>query len=66
MSPYRYANGVDTGPVVDATSPIISAQKLGILIIDHGSRLQASNYHIHNVARMYKNRLDQKKDSDVR
>jgi len=73
LSPHAYANGVDAAPVgavqvVDnaatASSPLIATGKLGILLIDHGSRRQASNDHIHSVATMYENRLNVKKNND--
>lgn len=66
LSPHAYANGVDAGPVADdaaTVTPIIATRKLGILLIDHGSRRQASNDHIHEVARMYENRLNLKNDN---
>jgi len=37
-----------------------TTNRLGILLIDHGSKRPASNAHIHNVAKMYEARLNQK------
>ena len=56
LSPHAYANGADAAPV-DITESISTQQKIGILLIDHGSKRQASNDHIHNIAQLYENRL---------
>ena len=48
----------DPFPITPTTSTI-TTQKLGILLIDHGSKRQASNEHIHNIAQMYENRLNE-------
>lgn len=66
LSPHAYANGADAGPVVGnagvggASSSIAATQKLGIILIDHGSKRQASNDHIHNIAGMYEDRLNRR------
>ena len=61
LSPHAYANGVDQPPVdIDSTTSkqqIQKQQKIGILLIDHGSKRKASNEHIHNIASLYESRL---------
>jgi sirohydrochlorin ferrochelatase len=63
LSPHVYVNGVDAGRIPPPPSPSSSpsvvgvgtrrARKVGIILIDHGSKRSASNEHIHDVARMY-------------
>ena len=48
----------DPFPITPTTSTI-TTQKLGILLIDHGSKRKASNEHIHSIAQMYENRLNE-------
>jgi len=58
LSPHAYANGVDEAPITNTYSTSASTQeKIGILLIDHGSKRSASNEHIMNVARMYEKRI---------
>ena len=38
--------------------------RLGIVLIDHGSKGQASNEHIHKIAKLYEQSLLGKNDSD--
>eukprot|EP00571_Detonula_confervacea_P015076 CAMPEP_0172309492 /NCGR_PEP_ID=MMETSP1058-20130122/9757_1 /TAXON_ID=83371 /ORGANISM="Detonula confervacea, Strain CCMP 353" /LENGTH=256 /DNA_ID=CAMNT_0013022121 /DNA_START=119 /DNA_END=889 /DNA_ORIENTATION=+ len=64
LSPHAYANGVDAAPTVDS-GPTIATEKLGILLIDHGSKRQASNDHIMDVAKMFENILNQKKTTTI-
>ena len=69
LSPHSYANGIAAGPIFSshATTSQKSSitqlqqqkQRIGILLIDHGSKRPASNEHIHFVARMYQDRLDE-------
>lgn len=59
LSPHAYANGIDAGPIADDGSEKRQNTQLGILLIDHGSRRKASNDHIHNVAKMYQDRLNE-------
>ncbi|KAL9181684.1 hypothetical protein ACHAXT_012027 [Thalassiosira profunda] len=67
LSPHAYAKGIAADPVGDAgQSSVVATQKLGILLIDHGSRRQASNEHIHNVAQLYEGILNKKKGSAER
>lgn len=66
LSPHAYANGVDASPAIaageeNATTTEPTTQKIGILLIDHGSKRQASNEHIMNVAKMYETILSEKK-----
>ena len=56
LSPHAYADGVDAGPT-DAGRGGAPEGRVGILLIDHGSRREASNEHIHGVAAMYERRL---------
>lgn len=63
LSPHAYKNGVDEAPVnLDSTSAT-SQEKIGILLIDHGSKRLASNEHIMNVARMYEKRIAAKEQA---
>ena len=78
LSPHVYVNGVDagrlppsssssssslsSGVVVPATTPTPRRRKVGILLIDHGSKRSASNEHIHAVARMYERTLKERND----
>ena len=61
LSPHAYVDGVDEPPVhIDSTTFTQQAQKqqkIGILLIDHGSKRKASNEHIHNIASLYESRL---------
>jgi len=66
LSPHAYADGTYAGPAVGTEggpAEIAATQKLGILLIDHGSKRRASNEHIHDVARMYENRLTVNNDA---
>jgi hypothetical protein len=66
LSPHAYVNGVDaaivgmvTAKEVTPTSPRrLRQKKVGILLIDHGSKRPASNEHIHMVAGMYERILN--------
>jgi sirohydrochlorin ferrochelatase len=66
LSPHDYVNGVDaaivgmvTAKEVTPTSPRrLRQKKVGILLIDHGSKRPASNEHIHMVAGMYERILN--------
>lgn len=53
LSPHAYADGADAG-LTDADQ---EAERVGILLIDHGSRRPASNEHIHSVAALYEGGL---------
>lgn len=54
LSPHAYVHGTDAAPVDIYDS---ATRKVGILLIDHGSKRQASNDHIHNIAQIYESRL---------
>lgn len=58
LSPHAYADGADAGPT-DSTDRrhVPGEERVGILLIDHGSRRPASNEHIHNVATVYEGSL---------
>ena len=70
LSPHAYANGVDEAPInLDSTTASAAAtsssftrqeEKIGVLLIDHGSKRDASNQHIMNVAQLYENRITSK------
>jgi hypothetical protein len=74
LSPHVYVNGVDagrppppsssssssSGAVAPATTPTPRRGKVGILLINHGSKRGASNEHIHTVARMYERTLKER------
>lgn len=70
LSPHVYTNGVDAGPTSSSTTMtapklagIIQRQsKLGVVLIDHGSKRQASNAHIHMVASMYEQISNEKEN----
>ncbi|KAL3800210.1 hypothetical protein ACHAW5_001804 [Stephanodiscus triporus] len=74
LSPHVYVNGVDAGrppPSSSSSSSGVAApattttprrRKVGILLIDHGSKRSASNEHIHAVARMYERTLKERED----
>eukprot|EP01082_Thalassiosira_pseudonana_P012429 g11437.t1 g11437 contig5:856889-858025(-) len=75
LSPHSYPNGVDAGPVLSSDEvaalgkskqATTKQQKLGILLIDHGSKRQASNEHLHDIAVMYQQILDKKEVSNKR
>ena len=61
LSPHAYTNGVDEAPISSASAP--AQEKIGILLIDHGSKRSASNEHIMNVARMYEKRIAAKEQA---
>jgi hypothetical protein len=78
LSPHVYVNGVDaglpppssssssssssSGVAAPATTTTPRRRKVGILLIDHGSKRSASNEHIHAVARMYERTLKERND----
>ena len=64
LSPHVYTNGIDAGPSMQQPQQQTQRQKqqqkrLGIILIDHGSKRQASNDHIHKIAQMYEQSLQQ-------
>lgn len=79
LSPHAYANGVDEAPInLDSTTASAAAasaatsssftrqeEKIGVLLIDHGSKRDASNQHIMNVAQLYENRIITSKQQQV-
>ena len=66
LSPHAYVNGVDAAIVgmvaakeaTPASPRRLRQKKVGILLIDHGSKRPASNEHIHMVADMYERILN--------
>jgi hypothetical protein len=65
LSPHVYTNGIDAGPSMQQTQQTQQQQqqqqkqqkRLGIILIDHGSKRQASNDHIHKIAQLYEQSL---------
>jgi len=56
LSPHAYPTGTDAGPITATLSPTQSPptnKKLGILLIDHGSKREASNQHLQFIAETY-------------
>jgi len=62
LSPHAYAHGTDAGPTT--AGPLAAARTTGVLLIDHGSKRQASNDHIHDVARVYAETLNRKSNNE--
>lgn len=58
LSPHNYPDGVDAGAVLEKQG------KLGILLIDHGSKREASNEHLHYLAQIYQYRHNEGKDGE--
>ena len=62
LSPHDYPRGVDAGVAIEEDSRGDSKQeKLGILLIDHGSKREASNEHLHNLAKIYQYNFSESK-----
>jgi len=56
LSPHAYPDGINAGPLPEATSQTQSptnTKKLAILLIDHGSKREASNQHLQFIAETY-------------
>ncbi|KAK1744558.1 sirohydrochlorin ferrochelatase [Skeletonema marinoi] len=56
LSPHAYPTGTDAGPITATLSPTQSPptnKKLAILLIDHGSKREASNQHLQFIAETY-------------
>jgi hypothetical protein len=53
LSPHRYPNGTPD-QVIDLSAP---THKIGILLMDHGSRNPQSNQRLHDLAQLYQSRL---------
>ena len=69
LSPHSYPNGIpsisnncldskDASNNSERSNLHKRTKKLGILLIDHGSKRQASNDNLHSIAKMYQSRLD--------
>lgn len=52
LSPHAYPNGIPSTKKSEQ-----QRQKVGILLMDHGSRNEASNQRLHDLARLYQNSL---------
>ena len=70
LSPHDYPDGIDAGVILDNRNHAgFNQEKLGILLIDHGSKRAASNQHLHNIAKIYQynyNELKQDQETVVR
>jgi hypothetical protein len=58
LSPHAYADGIDAGPTSipqqqQQQQQMQLSKKLGIILIDHGSKREASNQHLHFIAQTY-------------
>ena len=57
LSPHAYPAGTDAGPITATSSPPTQSpptnKKLAILLIDHGSKREASNQHLQFIAETY-------------
>lgn len=54
LSPHAYPDGVDAGPIgQQQQQQKQQSKKLGIILIDHGSKREASNQHLHFIAQTY-------------
>lgn len=58
LSPHMYPSGTPDRVVGDP-APITNKRRIGILLMDHGSRNQGSNDRLHEVARLYQESVDQ-------
>ena len=55
VSPHMYVNGIPTDQSSSTTTTQTNKNKIGILLIDHGSRKEASNDLLHHIASLYQN-----------
>jgi hypothetical protein len=55
ISPHRYSKGTSSKPTIPSTTQK-PQKRIGILLIDHGSRREASNTHLENLAALYSQR----------
>lgn len=53
LSPHAYPDGTNAGPLPEATQLPTTKKKLAILLIDHGSKREASNQHLQFIAETY-------------
>jgi CbiX len=58
LSPHMYPSGTPDRVVGDPP-PMTNKRRIGILLMDHGSRNQGSNDRLHEVARLYQESVDQ-------
>jgi len=57
LSPHAYPDGTPSAIVGDEVSPV-SKKKVGILLVDHGSKKKASNERLEQLARIYQESVD--------
>ena len=63
LSPHAYPDGVDAGPQQQQQQQqqqMQQSKKLGIILIDHGSKREASNQHLHFIAQTYQASITQR------
>jgi hypothetical protein len=63
LSPHSYPNGIAAG-VVEGEN-LQHGRKLGVLLIDHGSKREASNQHLHNLAKIYQYNSNRKNNCNL-
>ena len=63
LSPHAYPDGVDAGPSQQQQQQQKQqSKKLGIILIDHGSKREASNQHLHFIAQTYQASIIQREN----
>lgn len=56
LSPHAYASGTNTKPIIQTADDDPTESKIGILLIDHGSRRASSNELLSEVAELYQSK----------
>jgi len=57
LSPHCYPKGTSSGPIQSLSNNNVKVQnRVGVLLIDHGSRREASNTHLESLAAFYQER----------
>merc|ERR1740124_556520 len=56
LSPHAYPKGTSSGPVLQKKVSTTPPPRIGVLLIDHGSRRPSSNAHLLKVAELYQSR----------
>lgn len=55
ISPHQYPNGIDSSSQVEQKTSSSSSRKIGLILIDHGSRKDESNETLKKIASVYQN-----------
>jgi hypothetical protein len=58
LSPHAYPNGTPSAIVGDRDAVVKSVSRVGILLVDHGSRNKASNERLQQLARCYQRNVE--------